>query len=175
MQVDQAAWSGDGDFTIRLIAALQQIDEVVYLRVEDAPASRSGAGYNLLANELYVVFATEPRPVAGRWLGILPRARLVETPTLTLSGLESRLADLEGIGQADYVDGGMVQYLRTERVVPPYQTRGYKLVELVRIYEMRPVGPVTEATLRRRRVAHVPTAQPRRTQGKADHWDEPDK
>jgi hypothetical protein len=29
----------------------------------------------------------------------------------------------------------MLQYLRTERVVPPYQTRGYKLVELIRIYE----------------------------------------
>jgi hypothetical protein len=30
----------------------------------------------------------------------------------------------------------MVQYLRTERIVPPYQTRGYKLVELVRVYEV---------------------------------------
>ena len=29
----------------------------------------------------------------------------------------------------------MLQYLRTERIVPPYQTKGYKLVELVRIYE----------------------------------------
>jgi hypothetical protein len=28
----------------------------------------------------------------------------------------------------------MIQYLRTERVIPPYQTRGYKLIELVRIY-----------------------------------------
>jgi hypothetical protein len=28
----------------------------------------------------------------------------------------------------------MLQYLRTERIVPPYQTRGYKLVEMVRIY-----------------------------------------
>jgi hypothetical protein len=28
-----------------------------------------------------------------------------------------------------------MQYLRTERIVPPYQTRGYKLVELVRIYD----------------------------------------
>jgi len=30
----------------------------------------------------------------------------------------------------------MLQYLRTERIVPPYQTRGYKLVELVRVYEI---------------------------------------
>ncbi len=29
-----------------------------------------------------------------------------------------------------------MQYLRAERIVPPYQTRGYKLVELVRIYEV---------------------------------------
>ena len=29
----------------------------------------------------------------------------------------------------------MLQYMRSERIVPPYQTRGYKLVELVRIYE----------------------------------------
>ena len=38
-------------------------------------------------------------------------------------------------GQADYADDGMIQYLRTERIIPPYQTKGYKLVELVRIYE----------------------------------------
>ena len=29
----------------------------------------------------------------------------------------------------------MIQYLHTQRVIPPYQTRGYKLIELVRIYE----------------------------------------
>ena len=27
--------------------------------------------------------------------------------------------------------------MRTERIIPPYQTRGYKLVELVRIYEAK--------------------------------------
>ena len=41
----------------------------------------------------------------------------------------------DGIGPADYADGGMIQYLRTERIIPPYQTKGYKLVELLRIYE----------------------------------------
>ena len=30
----------------------------------------------------------------------------------------------------------MLQYLRTERVVPAYQTRGFKMIEMVRIYEM---------------------------------------
>ena len=36
----------------------------------------------------------------------------------------------------DYADDEMLQYLRTERIIPPYQTRGYKLVELVRVYEV---------------------------------------
>jgi hypothetical protein len=134
MQVDRSAWSGDGDFTIRLLDVIQQIEEIAGLRVEDAPASRSGTGYSLLANEIHVAFATGQRPRRDRWLGILPRTRLVEVPRLTLSGLESRLAAVEDVGHADYADDGMLQYLRTERVVPPYQTRGYKLVELVRIY-----------------------------------------
>jgi hypothetical protein len=30
----------------------------------------------------------------------------------------------------------MLQYLRTERIVAPYQTKGYKIVEMVRIYEV---------------------------------------
>jgi len=36
----------------------------------------------------------------------------------------------------------MLQYLRSERIVPPYQTRGYKLVELVRIYDAGAAGRV---------------------------------
>ena len=40
----------------------------------------------------------------------------------------------------------MLQYLRAERIVPPYQTRGYKLVELVRIYE---VGTAAAGLMRR--------------------------
>ena len=40
------------------------------------------------------------------------------------------------IGAPDYSDEAMLQYLRTERVIPPYQTKGYKLVELVRVYEV---------------------------------------
>ena len=52
-----------------------------------------------------------------------------------MAGLEAALASLPAIGAPDYSDEGMLQYLRAERIVPPYQTRGYKLVELVRIYE----------------------------------------
>ena len=46
------------------------------------------------------------------------------------------LGELDDVGLPDYADDGMLQYLRTERIVPAYQTRGYKLVELVRIYEV---------------------------------------
>ena len=51
--------------------------------------------------------------------------------------LASLLEETEGIGAPDYADEGMIQYLRTERIIPPYQTRGYKLVELLRIYEAK--------------------------------------
>ena len=56
---------------------------------------------------------------------------------MTVGGLEQALTALEDIGPADYSDDGMLQYLRAERIVPPYQTKGYKLVELVRIYEAK--------------------------------------
>jgi hypothetical protein len=135
MEIEQSRWSGDGDFTIRLVEALRGVDEIAFVRIEDAPASRSGTGYNLLANELYVAFGTERQPRVERWLQLLHRRRTVDIPRMTLAGLESRLASVDGIGEADYSDHGMLQYLRTERIIPPHQTRGYKLVELVRIYE----------------------------------------
>jgi hypothetical protein len=134
MDVDTQAWSGEGDFTVRLLAILEQIDGIAALRVEDAPASRSGTGYAFLANEIFVRFATQRTRRRVRRFGVLPGTRLVETPRLTLAALESRLAGLEGIGPADYVDDGMIQYLRTGQVVAPHQTRGYKLVEMVRLY-----------------------------------------
>jgi hypothetical protein len=65
---------------------------------------------------------------------------MVDVGRLTLATLESRLAEVDGIGEADYADEGMLQYLRTERVIPSFQTRGYKLVELVRIYQARAGG-----------------------------------
>jgi hypothetical protein len=135
VEIDRTGWSGDGDFTIQLLEALDQVPEVAFVRVEDAPASRAGTGYNLLANELYVRFATEPRPQVERWLGIILRRRSVEVPRLSMDGLAARLAQADGIGEADYADEHMLQFLRTERIVQPYQTRGYKLVELVRLYE----------------------------------------
>ena len=137
MQVEREGWSGDGDFTVQLLGRLERVEEIARLRIEDAPASRSGAGYVLVENEIFVVFATESRRVQARWLGVVPRTRSVEAPRLTLPGLES-LLDADGdIGPPDYADEAMLQYMRTERIVAPYQTRGYKLVELVRLYEVK--------------------------------------
>jgi hypothetical protein len=134
MRIDQSAWSGDGDFAVALVEALKGIDEIAYLRVEDAKASRSDAGFNFLATEVYVTFGTERHAKSDRWLGLIPRTRAEEVPCMTLAELAGRLAAVEGIGEADYADEGMLQFLKTERIVPPYQTRGYKLVELVRVY-----------------------------------------
>ena len=55
---------------------------------------------------------------------------------MTMSSLEAALAGIPDVGAPDYSDDSMLQYLRTERIVPPYQTKGYKLVELVRVYEV---------------------------------------
>ena len=54
---------------------------------------------------------------------------------MTLAGLEGLLSELPDVGPPDYSDDGMLQYLRTERVIAPYQTRASKLIELVRVYE----------------------------------------
>ena len=60
---------------------------------------------------------------------------MVQDRAMTVQQLEQALTTSPEVGAPDYSDEGMLQYLRTERIIPPYQTRGYKLVELVRIYE----------------------------------------
>ncbi len=67
--------------------------------------------------------------------GLFPGSRVVSAKAMTLPDLERALSALEAVGAPDYGDEGMLQYLRAERVIPPYQTRGYKIVELVRLYE----------------------------------------
>ena len=114
MDVDTEKWSGEGTFTQTLIDRIKTVEGIALVRVEDAPATRSGADYNFLSNEIFVVFDGKQMSVAG---------------------LETRLAADAEIGTPDYSDEGMLQYLRTERVIPPYQTKGYKLVELVRVYD----------------------------------------
>jgi hypothetical protein len=129
-------WSGEGTFTQLLIDRLREIDGVRSVRVEDAPATRSDADYNFISNEMFVAFAWIDRAVRVKRFGIIPGTRIVPEKAMTLAGLEAVLTAIDDVGAPDYSDEGMMQYLRTERIIPPYQTRGYKLVELVRIYEL---------------------------------------
>jgi hypothetical protein len=133
--VDIANWSGEGEFTQTLIDHLQTLGTIAFLRIEDAPASRSEADYNFISNEIFVSFATSVRVERGRRFGFLPTSRAISEKTMTMTQLEELLSTTAAIGPPDYSDDGMLQYLRAQRIVPPYQTRGYKLVELVRIYE----------------------------------------
>jgi hypothetical protein len=135
MRIDTSKWSGEGAFTQLLIDRLRDFDRLASIRVEDAPASRSEADYNFISNEIFVEFASEIHREPMRRFGILPATKTVERKSMTVAELENALAAIGDIGAPDYADEGMVQFLRTERIVPPYQTRGYKLVELVRIYE----------------------------------------
>ena len=135
MVVDTVNWSGEGEFTMLLVERLKQVEEIATIRVEDAPASRSEADYNFVSNEIFVAFATRESGQPRRRFGFPFRARTVATKALTVAGLEAALTAVPDIGAPDYSDESMLQYLRTQRIVPPYQTRGYKLVELVRIYE----------------------------------------
>jgi hypothetical protein len=136
MEVDTSKWSGEGEFTARLVERLGTLGSIALVRVEDAPASRSDADYNFISNELFVAFTTKTRRERIRRFGLLPGSREIVEKEMTVAGLEQALAGLSDVGAPDYSDDGMLQYLRTERIVPPYQTRGYKLVELVRIYEV---------------------------------------
>jgi hypothetical protein len=117
MELDASGWSGDGAFTQLLIDALSQRSDINAVKVEDAPSSRSEASFSFISNEVFVAFAPQRQT------------------RMSITALSSVLESLPGIGAPDYADEGMLQYLRSERVIPPYQTRGYKLIELVRIYE----------------------------------------
>jgi len=135
MELDTTSWSGEGEFTARLIEVIRVLPHIVLLRVEDAPASRAEAAFSFISNELFVRFARTERRVRSRKFGILPGWTVVSGQHMTLTQLEEALATVDDIGTPDYSDAGLLQYLRTQRIIPPYQTRGVKLVELVRIYE----------------------------------------
>jgi hypothetical protein len=137
VQIDNAGWSGEGAFTQAVVDRLGTIDTVALLKVEDAPATRSEADYNFIANEIFVTFATRVDREPIKRLGIFPGTRVITEKAMTFDALVKVLEETDGIGPADYADEGMIQYLRTERIIPPYQTKGYKLVELVRIYEAK--------------------------------------
>jgi hypothetical protein len=134
--VDSNGWSGEGEFTQQLIDRLRAVEQLAGVKVENAPSTRSDADYNFVSNEIFVTFTKTQREESVKRLGIIPGTRRITEPAMTLTGLAKILEESDGIGPADYGDEGMLQYLRTQRVIQPYQTRGYKLVELVRIYEV---------------------------------------
>ena len=133
--VDAEGWSGEGTFTAALMGVLKECAFIETLRVEDAPATRTDVDYNFISNEIYVRFRDAVETETSRWLGIVPVTKRVARPSMTLTDLEAHLTTHPDVGAPDFADDGMLQFLRTERIVPPYQTRGYKLVELVRIYD----------------------------------------
>lgn len=135
MRLDTSQWSGDGSLTERLIDALGSVPEVLFLKVEDAPASRSDPAFSFISNELFVGFSTTRKVARTVRFGVVPWWTASAVPDLTLPELEARLARVEGIGAAEYSDDGMLQFLRAERIIPAYQTRAHKLIELVRIYQ----------------------------------------
>jgi hypothetical protein len=136
VDVDATRWSGEGTFTTTLVDHLKTFPSIEFIRVEDAPAAHTEANYSFISNEVYVRFRAERTSEAARWLGIVPVRRASWKPAMTLADLEGMLATLEHVGPPDYADEAMLQYLKTERIIPPYQTRGYKVVELVRIYRL---------------------------------------
>lgn len=139
MTLDTSGWSGEGEFTAALIETLGKVSGIDFVRVEDAPAGRSDSGFSFLSNEVYVRFAAaQPRSRVRRTLQSALSGRTAAKDGMSLADLARALEAAAGIGAADYEDEGMLQYLRTERIVPPYQTRGYKVIELVRVYEVGP-------------------------------------
>jgi hypothetical protein len=135
VEIDTSKWSGEGAFTELLVDRLRGLDLIEGVRVENAPATRSDADYNFISNELFVSFATRQRREQTKQFGLIPRTKTISEKAWSVADLERALSAMSDIGAPDYADEGMLQYLRAERIVPPYQTRGYKLVELVRIYE----------------------------------------
>ena len=136
VHVDRDAWSGEGELTTALVERIASIEQVGFVRVEDAPAGRAGAGFNFICNEIYVAFRIRRTIGTRRVLGLARLPAIVPKKSLTLSDLARVLAATEGIGGPDYEDATMLQYLRSERVVAAYQNRGPKLLEMVRIYEV---------------------------------------
>ena len=135
IKIDRGRWSGEGDFTEQLLSWLSEQPGVISLRVEDAPSTRTDVEYNFISNEIYVEFKVREFYQSRRLLGVIPFRRKSLEKTMSLEKLNRILSEESELGEPDYADEGMIQFLHTERIIPPYKTKGYKLIELVRIYE----------------------------------------
>lgn len=134
IEVHTAGWSGEGEFTQGVLARLRLAPSVCHLRVEDAPSSREEPGYLFISNEVFV--GLQPAPTRWWRFGRRPAP---PASAVDLDVVRGWLEADPSIGPPDFADTGMVQYLRTQRIIPPYKARGYKLVEMVRVYLARPV------------------------------------
>src|SRR5262245_61343894 len=103
-EIDVTGWSGEGTFTQIVIDRLREMEHVRFVRVEDAPATRSEADYNFISNEVFVEFATAMRAEPTRRFGVLPATRTVPYKTMTIADLERVLTGLEDVGPPDYAD-----------------------------------------------------------------------
>jgi len=131
--IDVERWSGDGALTQCLLDRLRIAPAIAAVRVEDAPASREEPGYLFVSNELLIVPAVRP----GRRRRWMPGWLTPPVAAWAVDDVAAWLAADPDIGPPDFADSGMLQYLRTQRIIPPYQTRGFKLVEMARIYLSR--------------------------------------
>ena len=86
-EIDRAGWTGEGTFTQVLIDRLGEVEGVRFLRIENAPATRSDADYNFISNELFVAFETAVRTEPVRRLGVFPGSRKVTYQKLDVAGL----------------------------------------------------------------------------------------
>src|SRR4029453_7114570 len=123
-ELDAANWPGEGSFTQIVIDRLRELEAVRSVRVEDAPATRSEADYNFISNEVFVEFTTTTRLEPIKRFGILPATRSVKQKSMTIADLEKSLAALDDIGEPDYADEAMLQYLGAGRVGPRVQRGG---------------------------------------------------
>lgn len=129
MEVDLSKWSGEGELTQAILDRLRTDARIALVRIEDSPAAREDTTYSFISNEVFLGPLVARHGLRRLWPLGRPAA-----PSVTLDDVEATLRADDRIGSPDFADRGMLQYLRTQRIVPPYQTRGYKLVELVRVY-----------------------------------------
>ena len=96
-----------------------------------APTAR---GCAVEVRYIYQVIRSSPPSVV--FAQMMTAFALIDRPDSRVVGLNLVAPEDGRVAMADFdLHMRMLQYLRAERIVPPYQTRGYKLVELVRIYE----------------------------------------
>jgi len=97
-ETDASNWSGEGQFTQLLLDRLREVSEIRFVRVEDAPATRSEADYQFLSNELFVEFLSRSRQERFTRFGFLRGTRAIVEKTMTLAGLEAALTAMPDIG-----------------------------------------------------------------------------